>query len=147
LKGFLAKRWHGVPVGILTAVLLVCLLASSALAAYLFWSGSAKVTVAECMTVTNLGGDDGDFNADMQWIVTMKPGETKILKVRVANSSSAALQVDLGCGTPQPCITVTWAPASSVIAGGNYGDFTLTVTVSGSAFPTEYSIPLTITRQ
>ncbi|MDP3052257.1 MAG: hypothetical protein Q8N42_01995, partial [bacterium] len=147
MKGFLAKRWHGIPVSILTAVLLVCLLASSALAAYLFWNGSAKVTVTECMTVTNLGGDNGDFNADNLWIISMKPGETKLLNVRVSNSSSVALTVNLSAVESYTNIDAAWSLASAVIAGGNYADFTLTVFANGSIVPGEYTIPLTITRQ
>lgn len=147
MKRFLAKRWHSVPVGVLTGVLLFCLLAGSALAAYLFWSGSAKVTVAESMTVTNLGGDHGDFNADNQWIVSMKPGETKILNVRVSNSSSAALTVTLTAVESYTNLDAAWSLASAVIAGGNYADFTLTVFANGSIAPSEYIIPLAITRQ
>lgn len=47
MKRFLTKRWHGIPVGIVTAVLLVCVLAGSAFAAAAFTLPiSGTVTVA-----------------------------------------------------------------------------------------------------
>ncbi|GAI43222.1 unnamed protein product [marine sediment metagenome] len=44
---FLKKRWHGIPLGIVSAILVVCLLAGGALAAYNFFTMPAEVTVIE----------------------------------------------------------------------------------------------------
>jgi len=51
MKSFLKKRWHAIPIGIITAVLLVCLVAGSAFAAYQVWEYNFKTTVDEPITV------------------------------------------------------------------------------------------------
>jgi len=51
MKRFLKKSWHNIPVGIITAVLLVCLVAGGAFAAYLVWEYTFQTTVAEPITV------------------------------------------------------------------------------------------------
>lgn len=58
MKTFLRKRWHGIPVGIITVVLLICLTAGGAFAAYQFFTFTAEVTVEEPFTV-GLNGDVG----------------------------------------------------------------------------------------
>jgi len=48
MKGFLKKRWHTIPVGIITAILLVCLVAGgvvAAAAAYPFFTANIVVEV------------------------------------------------------------------------------------------------------
>ena len=45
------KKWHGIPVAIVTAVLMVCLLAGSALAAYTFTGVKVDVAVDEPLQV------------------------------------------------------------------------------------------------
>jgi uncharacterized membrane protein len=147
MKGFLKRRWHGIPVGIVSAILLVCILCGSVFASYLWWSGTAKVTVDECLSWINLGYDNGDLNGDNEWIVAMKPAESKILNIRIYNSSTAAVGVALTCVEAYTSVDASWTPASDTIAGGGYKDFTLTVTATAAATPTEYTIPLTISRQ
>ena len=57
MKKFLHKRWHSIPIGIITAILVVCLLAGSVLAAYTVWTHtSADITVLESIEV--LTADD-----------------------------------------------------------------------------------------
>lgn len=148
MKHLFAKRWHSIPVGILSAVLAVCLLAGSAFAvAYPFWGGKAEVTVAECMTVSNLSGDQGDFDpANNTWTVTMYPGESKILYVRVSNASSAELPVSLGAAVSNPGVNALWSGGANTIAGKSSLDFTLTVTATGDAGPRGYTVYLSITR-
>jgi len=51
MKGFMGKRWHRIPVGILTAMLTVCLLAGGALAAYGFFTADLEVNVEEALVV------------------------------------------------------------------------------------------------
>ena len=51
MKSFLKKRWHHLPIGIVTAVLAVCLLAGSAFAAYQVWQYTFQTEVVEPITV------------------------------------------------------------------------------------------------
>lgn len=52
MKRLLKKRWHHLPVGIITAVLLACLIAGSAFAAYTVWHQTFTVTVTEPIEVS-----------------------------------------------------------------------------------------------
>ena len=58
---FLKKRWHSIPIGIITAILLVCLLGGGVFAAYDFWSATADVTVTEPMEVVLAGSGPGEI--------------------------------------------------------------------------------------
>jgi len=54
MKRFLRKRWHGIPVGIITSILVVCLLAGGVLAAYNVYTSNTNVTVIESVEVTEI---------------------------------------------------------------------------------------------
>ena len=58
MKGFMKKRWHGLPVGLVTAALLVCLLAGSAFAAYNFLQADIEVEVQEAIYPSFGASDD-----------------------------------------------------------------------------------------
>jgi len=53
MKKLLHKRWHSIPVAIITAILVVCLLAGGALA-YTVMTWTAEVTVLEPLEVTEI---------------------------------------------------------------------------------------------
>lgn len=66
MKSFLRKRWHGIPVGIITVVLLICLTAGGAFAAYQFFTGTVEVEVGEPFTFgVNYVGLEAPSGADM----------------------------------------------------------------------------------
>lgn len=75
MKRFLKKRWLGLPVGIITIVLLVCLLGGTALAinGYTFFSGSVNAEVREAIamgvfdTWDNLKPYGSDAEAVWEW--------------------------------------------------------------------------------
>ena len=81
MKRFLRKRWLGLPVGIITVVLLVLALTGSALAAngYIFFRGSVDAEVREAIAVgafdswDNLHPYGSDENA--VWVDTPVDGE------------------------------------------------------------------------
>jgi len=54
MKRFLNKRWHGIPLSILTAILLLCLLAGGVLAAYQVFTNTVQVGVLEPLVVTEI---------------------------------------------------------------------------------------------
>lgn len=137
MKSFLKKRWHHLPVSIITAILLVCLLAGGAFAAYPFFAGNAHVTVVEALTVTNIVGDDGDFTGqagNYSWDVSLYPGESESLCVLVSNEAPNELEISTECSPGVVGISASWAGAASV-AGGGSEVLTLTVTAAQSASP------------
>jgi len=63
MKQFLKKRWHGIPVGIVSGVLALVLVAGGAFAAYNFAKVQVEVTVEEAIVLGynwcgGVGGDD-----------------------------------------------------------------------------------------
>lgn len=66
MRRFLKKRWHSVPIGIITAILLVCLVGGGAFAAYDFFTGTVEVEVGEPFTFgVNYVGWEAPPGADM----------------------------------------------------------------------------------
>ncbi len=51
MKRFLKRRWHSIPVALVTAILVVCLLAGGVFAAYTVWTGQAETEVLESIEV------------------------------------------------------------------------------------------------
>jgi len=51
MKQFLKKRWHGIPVGIVSGVLALVLVAGGVFAAYPFFTGTLEVEVGEAIAV------------------------------------------------------------------------------------------------
>ena len=145
MKKFLKKRWRGIPVGIISAVLVVCLLAGGVLAVYNWWAGTAVVTVDEAITYHVTGGD-GSFDAETSvWTVSIMAGEEKVLYLTVSNASSADLEV---VATVDPIstsgLTVTGndgIPLAEpvIIPGGTSGPFAIEVHADTDVVPGTYT--------
>ena len=103
MKRFLKKRWHSIPVGILTAVLVVCLLAGSALAAYNFLTYTADVTVEEAIGVQFTTNDpDVTWDGNTITIENLVVGDFKCGYFAFTNISQYSdLQVTIDV-TPDP---------------------------------------------
>ncbi|GAI60578.1 unnamed protein product [marine sediment metagenome] len=116
MKSFLRKRWHGIPVGIITVVLLICLTAGGVFAAYQFFTGTAEVTVEEALVVEWIG--EGELSPGLSWdsstntltVSGLKVGETTGSMFWITNSAS----VDIP-------ITVTWTQTDGPEAVRGYG--------------------------
>jgi hypothetical protein len=147
MKQFLKKRWPRIPVGILTVAFAICLLTGGVVAAYQVWSGTATVTVHECFSVSCVGGDGYYDSGTRTWTVSMYPGETKSLTLRVTNAASVAIPITLTATEGYTSIDAAWAPAGGSVPANSYYDFILTVTATAGAVPElDYTIPLTISR-
>jgi hypothetical protein len=144
MKKFLQMRWCRLPVGIIAAVLAVCLLTGVAFAAYTLFSGGAQVTVTEAITWGSANGDGSWDSVNGQWTVSMYPGETKTLNLGLYNAGSVALPVTVSfTGPADPALGgngVYTVPAS----GGLWIAFT--ATASSSAIPGPYTYTITMTR-
>ncbi len=87
MKRFLGKRWHRIPVALVSVLLVIALMSSGALAAYNFFTATAEVEVGEPFTFgVNYVGWDAPPDADMiagyysqssplAFSVTLKAGE------------------------------------------------------------------------
>ena len=133
MKQFLKKRWHRVPVGIVTAVLALVLVGGGVLAAYPFAKVKVDVTVAEAIVLGyNWAVDDLDPYMEPAWgvvpdiiltpgptpydlTVTIEkkagedasefcPGETLIIPLNLRNRSDGTITVDVTKGDPSPLV-------------------------------------------
>ena len=114
LPRFLKRRWHGMPV-VLIALLLTLTLASGSVVAYMYpaWTGTATVTVNEPLVVTYNSVSNGTYS-DLDWTVSMYPGESEWLSLIVTNLANVTIPVTPtvaplpghGCGTQ---VTAGWS--------------------------------------
>ena len=116
MKRFLKKRWHHLPLGIITAVLVVCLITSGAFAAYNFFTATAEITVEEALGVEFTPDDANaswDPNTNTITFSNIQVGETTGWMFWITNSASVDIPV-----------TVTWTqtggPSSVLGPGGPY---------------------------
>lgn len=143
MKQFLKKRWHGIPVGIITAILAVCLLTGVAFA-YTFFSGGAQVTVTEAITWGSANGDGGWDNTTGQWTVSMYPGETKTLNLGLYNAGSVGIPVTISFTGPADPIPNGGGPYTVPANSGVW--VTFTAAASTSIAPGSYTYTITMTR-
>lgn len=161
MKQFLHKRWHSIPVGIISAVLVICLVAGGAFALSPWFEvlgGTADVTVEEAISIANTSGDGGEqfvvSDEDYTWTVSLYPNEMKALFIDVSNASSGDLEV---IGVVDPVndgngVSVTGndgvALAESVtIPGEGSGIFALEVHAAGNAEPGARTFQFTLNRK
>jgi len=176
MKRFLKKRWHSIPVGIITAVLVLGLVAGSVFAAYTVLTGTATVTVDEAITAEfAIFGiwypvEDG-FAMPLE---PYYPGESDTGYYKIYNKSSVPLNIvvdvtgvpdgwnitgdgnitwtDTGWEKWQGLVTVPAATYTGVhpnIELDEIGviEFTLTMTVPTDAASGNFSMGFTIARQ
>lgn len=113
----LKKRWHGIPVAIMSAVLAIVLIAGSAIAAFTVLSGQTEVEVKESITA--------DYSIFGEWTpipnpfeLTLEPyypGESDIGYYRVYNKSFVGLPIS---------VTITGVPLDWELAPGSNLDLT-----------------------
>ena len=148
MKRVFGKRWHRIPVALVSAVLVLMLLAGGVLAAFNVFMGNANVTVVEAFTISNTGGDNNEAytgpNDNAVWAVSLYPGETKFLNVLVSNASPITVTIGT-TGVGNNGVTASWSGASSV-AGNSSIVLTLTVTAAGDTHPGGRTIYFAISR-
>lgn len=149
MKRFLKKRWHRIPVAIVSAVLALSLITGGVLASYLLFMGNANVTVVEAFTFQNTTGDFDEAytwsGADLVWDVVLSPGEVKTLNILVSNASTVALNISATSSGGESGVTGVWSGLGTVTGGGN-AVITLTVTAAEDAPPGGQAIYLEIYR-
>ena len=154
MKQFLKKRWHGIPVGIVSGLLALVLVAGGAFAAFSFLTLTTEITVDEPLTIEyNLWND---YGGDDLWHPL--PDEDSMTLERMAGSTFAMqLKVTSEADNPLTVNTVFSGDTSNFIFGGfpNYSTclgetvtlFDVTVDVKGDAPPGVYTVTFNFTRE
>lgn len=155
MKRFLKKRWHSIPVALVSALLVLLLTAGGVFAWYQVTEGTAEVTIDEAISYQVTGQTSGSFDAETSvWTVSMYPGETEILYMTVFNVSSADLAV-VAFYTISPDdgeLTVTGNDNIELdipvtIPGGASPPFSIEVHASGNIPIRTYNVEFTLNRQ
>lgn len=160
IKKFLIRKWHSIPVGLLSAILILCLLAGSVFAAYGVWSGGAHVTVQEALTIQVDGTDnswiegDGFRTVSNGWMFTIPdahPGESAVIPTKVLSDSYADLTATMTYSVTGPTpgkVTVVsaWTAGDTVPARGETVH-NINVNVAGDATPGEYTVTINFSRE
>ena len=158
MRKFLKSRWHRVPVALVSALLVLTLVAGGAFAFsgwFTFTTGVADVTVVEAIEVTGFSGDGsvtGNQTDGYTWTVSMYPGEDKTLIVTVHNHSSVGLDLVTDVGTVPAGLTVTGnggisLEISAPIAGNTTAQFAIIIEADGAAAPGSYTVGFAFQRQ
>jgi len=134
MKKFLKKRWHHIPVGIVSALLALVLVAGGAFAAYVTWTGEVSVTVDEAFSVepglTAAIYTDATvtWDGDTVTITDMVAGERAQFAIEITSSSSAPLDA-----------TVTMAQTSgdTTWVVGDFADWQRIMLAGGLPVPTD----------
>lgn len=156
MKRFLKKSWHGIPVGIITAVLVLGLVAGSVFAAYNFFSFTTVVFVDEPLSIEyNL---DGAYGGDNDWhplgdedslTLDRSAGDNFAMRLRITNNADNPLTVNtVITGQGKGYFTFTgWPDGTTNNCPNGITDFNVTVDVNGDApAPKTYNITFTFTR-
>ncbi len=158
----LKKKWHGIPVAIVSALLLLVLVSSSVFAApYAFKTFTTAVTVDEPMSVEyNLNGaygGDNDWHPlgdDDSLDIAGSAGDVFLLDLRFLNRASQPLKINtVISGGGDGDVTGEGFPEDEVIVGGAIGDpsdwrvFPVSIVIQGTAAPRLYNVTFSFTRE
>ena len=153
MKGFLKKRWHSIPIGIITAVLILGLVAGSVFAAYNFFSFTTEVFVDEPLSIEyNL---DGQYGGDWGWYelgdedsltLERSAGDDFAMRLRITNDADNPLTVDtVITGIGKSYFSFAGWPVGSECPNGATV-FDVTADVNGDAPPGTYYLTFTFQR-
>jgi hypothetical protein len=127
MRKFLKSKWHGLPLGVMSLVLVSALVVGGVAAASVaLLSGSGTVTVNEAITVTQHTPTDGTVGGTswsaMTWTVSTYPGETKVLTVKVSNVGTASIPLYASLTGSSDLVKVikVWDGASWIEYGTDY---------------------------
>ena len=159
MKSFLGKKWHRLPVGIITVLALVCLVAGSAFAAFNFLSFTTAIYVDEPLSVEyNL---QGNYGGDANWhplgdldslTIDGSAGDVFNVDLRINNRADTALTVATVITGDTTYLTLSGFPNGSI--GGSDGSDatfewsgTATIKINGDApAPKTYNVTFTFQR-
>jgi len=149
MRKFLGKRWHRLPIGVITAVLAVCLLVGGVLAAYPFLTATINVDVGEPMTVEyNWSGDDAGWLSPTEGAtlsISGVAGDSKTFGLKVCNVANNPINVTTTLGDNTDKFTVTGLPNGSIPANGCWTG-SVTAAINADAPVGAYTLIVTFVR-
>jgi len=151
MKNLFAKKWHSIPVAVVSAVVLVCLLAGSAFAAYSFSNVNVNMEVREPMEITmDLGWDSPDAGpiaiaGTVNLDDACTAGDIGYIALVIKNKSSGDITVATVLGGSHGYFDFTGLPNGVITAGATWSG-TVTVKVRNDAPPGTYGYTITFNR-
>ena len=149
MRKFLRKRWHRLPIGIVIAVLAVCLLVGGVLAVYPFLTATISVVVDEPMTVEYNwpGGDVGwlPLADEATLSISGVAGDSETFELKVCNAANNPINVTTTLGGNTGKFTVTGLPNGSIPANGCWTG-SVTATINADAPVGTYTLTVTFAR-
>lgn len=120
MREFSRKRWHGIPIAIVSGVLALALVAGGALAAYNFLSFTTTITVDEPLKIEyNL---QGQYGGDSNWHL-LGDDDSLTIEGSAGDTFDIDLQINNRANSP---LTV------NTVMTGNVGQFTFSGFPNGS---------------
>ena len=167
MKQFLKKRWHGIPIGIVSGLLALMLVAGGAFAAYSWLNFNIEVGVKEPLTIEfNTLGIYGDVD---EWVLVEEgvtltmwgaAGNDYDIQLRINNDSRNPLTVNTIFGGDIAHLTFTGWPDGLIPADVGTADAwewvgTANIKINNDAMPTyngdeegtPYTVTVTFTRE
>ena len=149
MRKFLKKKWRRLPIGIMTAILAVCLLVGGVFAAYPFLTATIKVDVDEPMTVEyNWLGDGPGWLplADGNTLsISGVAGDSETFGLGICNAANNPINVTTTLGGNTGKFTITGLPNGSIPADGCW-EGSVTATINADAPVGEYILTVTFER-
>jgi uncharacterized membrane protein len=150
MKNFMHKKWLGIPVVGIIAVLLA-LSVVGGIMAYTTLTATSNIAVNEPITISCTGGD-GSYTQTGSigtWTVSMYAGESRTLDLQITNAANAAVPVTVtesDNGGGNVTMTSTQGGLINFLGAGAVSDI-FTINASPSATPsTGYVFTLTFSR-
>jgi hypothetical protein len=139
-------KWRSIPVGIVSAVLILCLVAGSAFAAYSFLSGTADIEVIEAFTLRYSPDNTNWYPLEDSFTLsgmTCNPGESWQAWIEVKNDSSATLHLDADYSvSPTSGMTLTGDIFAGVDVPHGTSYYTIQWSVDDDAPPGTYTLSI-----
>lgn len=115
MREFLKKRWHSIPVALVSAVLVLALVAGGAFAAYTFFTATVEVEVGEPFTFgVNYVGWEAPPDPDMGSYYSLGDSLTCSVALMAGESSNGNPNVAMPEREELPLLTIGEEPALSI---------------------------------
>ena len=155
MRKLLSRRWRGLPMGIIAALLALVLISGGVFAAYTVVQGTVTVEVLEAFTVEykapSLGVTTWTSLSGVNIPITgARPGDCVTIEVKITNASSKTLLGEVIIAPKTPAAFVITSPSALFNGGMNIPsgstERSFTACVADDAAPNTYTIDISVLR-